>query len=176
LTGVLPDGRLTYALVLDGKSSVFMHAGIAAVAFSVVLACSAASADSLPKTATPMSSDAVEKIYAGNTVISKNFDAYFALDGSIKGLFGKPTVKALIEGSWSVAGNEICMYTFRSREPDSFRDCYQYWQDGRRVVALWSIHSDGSAVDQTNGYHVGEEKSLKAGDLVSDKYAASPPM
>lgn len=155
---------------------MFRFAGTAPVVFSVVLICSPALADSLPKTATPMSSQAVQKIYSGNSAIWKDSDVYFAPDGSLKGIFGKPTIKALMVGTWSVNGNEICIYTFRTKEPNSFRDCYQYWSEGRRVIALRSIRSDGSAVDQSNGYHVGEEGNLKPGDLVSARYMAAPAM
>jgi hypothetical protein len=135
--------------------------------------CSAARAEGLPVAAKPMGSEAVKKIYSGNSEITKDADLYFAPDGSVKGIFGKPKSNALIEGSWSVSGNEICIYTFKGKERNSFRDCYQYWIDGKRVIVLWSIHSDGSTVDQINGYHVGEEKNFKPGDVVSDKYDAT---
>ncbi|WP_158815977.1 DUF995 domain-containing protein [Methylocapsa sp. S129] len=149
---------------------------IASVIFFGGMLSLSALADSLPKTAAPMNSESVKKIYSGNTLISKYYDIYFAADGSIKGIFGKPSTKALIQGSWSVSGNEICMYTFRSKEPNSFRDCYQYWQDGRRIIALWSVHSDGSTVDQNGGYSVGEDRNLKSGDLISARYSAAPAM
>ena len=151
-------------------------AGIARAVFSGFLMSSPALADALPKTATPMSSEAVTKLFQGNSAIWKDEDIYFAPDGSVKGIFGKPTVKALIVGSWSVNDNELCVYTFRSKEKDPFRDCYQYWSDKKRIITLWSMHSDDSAPDQDNGYYFGEEKKLKPGDLVTDRYTAAPPM
>lgn len=140
----------------------------------ILLFSSAAIADGLPKTATPMSSDAIKRLYSGNTAIWKYSDLYFKADGSVEGTFGKPTITAKIDGTWSVINNEICIYTFRTKEPNSFRDCYQYWENGRNIISLWSIHSDGSPVDQNNGYHGGEDRNLKSGDLVSGKYPAAP--
>jgi Protein of unknown function (DUF995) len=134
--------------------------------------CASAGADSLPKTAAPMRSELVKKLYSGNTAIRKDSDIYFAPDGSIKGVYGKPQVKALMEGSWSVSANEICIYSYKGKDPNFYRDCYQYWSDGKRIVALWSAHSDNSAVDQIDGYYFGEEKALNPGDLVSEKLAA----
>jgi hypothetical protein len=134
--------------------------------------CAVAFADSLPKTAIPMNAESVKKMYSGNSAIWKDSDVYFLPDGSVQGVFGKPTVTDLIVGSWSVSGNEICVYTFQTKQPTPFRDCYQYWRDGKRIIALWSIHADGSAVDSNNGYHSGEDR-LKPGDLVSDKYQAA---
>jgi hypothetical protein len=149
---------------------VFRTQGIGFIIFVECFMCVSTRADSLPKTATPMNSESVKKLYSGNTAIWKDSDVYFAPDGSIKGLFGKPQIKALMEGSWSVSGNEICVYAYKGKEPSFYRDCYQYWLDGKRIVALWSGHSDNSAVDQIDGYHFGEEKKLNPGDLVSEKY------
>jgi len=151
---------------------VFRTEEIAIVALVSCFLGVPAHADSLPKTAIPMERELVKKLYSGNTAIWKDSNVYFAPDGSIKGLFGKPKINALMEGSWSVTGNEICIYTFKTKDPNFNRDCYQYWLDGKRIVALWSAHSDSSAVDQNNGYHFGEEKNLSPGDLVSEKYTA----
>lgn len=147
--------------------------GILAVASS--LPAVFAQAESLPKNASPMKSEVLKQIYSGNTAFWKDAEIYFAPGGSIKGLFGKPKIKALIEGSWSIAGNEICIYSYRTKEQNFSRDCFQYWLEGKRIVALWSAHADGSAADQVNGYHMGEEKTLRPGDLVSEEYSAFQP-
>jgi len=136
------------------------------------LMCAVALADSLPKTAIPMSAESVKKMYSGNSAILKDSDIYFLADGSVQGVFGKPKVKDLIVGSWSVSGNEICIYTFQAKQPSPFRDCYQYWMNGKRIVMIWSIHADGSSTDSNSGYRSGEDM-LKPGDLVSDKYQAA---
>jgi len=146
--------------------------GAPIVAAGLILSC-AALAESLPKTATPLSKDAVTRIYSDRTAIWKDADAYFAPDHTEKGVLGKPKATSVFMGTWTVSGNEICVYNFHKNSPATFRDCYKYWQDGKRVVTLWSIHSDGSPVDENNGYYVGEVDKLKPGDLVSDKYAAA---
>jgi Protein of unknown function (DUF995) len=185
LTAVPADGRLN-AFGFGGDPRVFRTKEIALVALMGFLIYASARADSLskpddsapkqanslPKTAIPMNSDMVKQIYSGKTAVWKDSDVYFAPDGSTKGLYGKPQIKALLEGSWSVTGNEICVYTYRTKDPNFYRDCYQYWLDKKRIVALWSEHSDNSPVDQVNGYHFGEENKLKPGDLVSEKYTA----
>ncbi len=153
---------------------MFGIAAKSAIALAGVVLSTATFADDLPKTAAPMSGDAVRKLYSGNSAISKNSDIFFEPDGSLKGIFGKPKVTDTIVGSRSVSGNEICLYTFRRKEPNSLRDCYQYWIDKKRTLTLWSIHGDGSAADQSDGYYVGEESNLKPGDLVSSEYAAAP--
>jgi hypothetical protein len=128
----------------------------------------------LPKSAEPMTVESIKFLYAGNSAIWKDSDIYFAPDGSAKGIFGKPMAKAAIEGTWSVSDNKICVYTFRSKMPGSFCDCYQWWRDGKSTISLWSTRSDGSIADATNGYQVDEEKNLKPGDLISVRYGSAP--
>jgi hypothetical protein len=113
-------------------------------------------------------------MYSGNSATSKDSDIYFSPDGSVKGIAGKPVAKEAIEGTWSVISNEICVYTFKSKQPGSFCDCYQWWRIGRRAFSLWTRRSDGSTVDAKNDYRVGEEGNLKIGDLVSTRYGAAP--
>jgi hypothetical protein len=165
-------GVLLFGERISGVDCVLRTEAIGLTIFLSCAICASARADSLRKTAAPMSSELVKKLYSGNTAIRKDSDIYFAPDGSIKGVFGKPQVKAFIEGSWSVTANEICMYIYKGKDPNFYRDCYQYWLDGKRIVALWSGHSDNSAVDQNDGYHFGEEKALSPGDLVSEKLSA----
>lgn len=149
--------------IVGGALAIFAEVCIAPIALAEVL----------PKTATPLNSESVTKLYAGKTAVDKNSDVFFAPKGTEKGVLGKPKVTGVLMGTWSVAGNEICMYVFRNKDPNSYRDCYKYWQDGNHILALWSSHSDGTAADPTNGYYRGEESKLKLGDLVSEKYQAA---
>jgi len=119
-----------------------------------------------------MASDALVAMYSGKTLVGKQGDIYFAPDHTDKGILGKPKMTTLLMGTWNVTGNEICTYNFRKNDRQSYRDCYKYWQDGGRVVTLWSAHSDGSAVDINNGYYSADDK-LVSGDLVSERYAAA---
>jgi hypothetical protein len=148
-------------------------AGRTPIAFAAVLSCGAALAEALPKTATPLDSEAVVKIYSGRTALWKDADVYFAPDGTAKGVLGKPKITGVSMGTWAVGGNEICIYAFRRNEGATFRDCYRYWRDGTRILTLWSSHGDGSAVDEKDGYYAGEEDKMKSGDRVSEKYSAA---
>jgi hypothetical protein len=151
-----------------------MKAIAAAVAASAAFFCASASADPLPKSATPMTSEAIRLMYSGNTAVWADSDIYFAPDGSIKGILGKPAAKNIIEGTWAIEGNTFCLYTFRSKAQVSSCDCYLWWRDGKRAISLWSPRSDGAPVDAANGYRLGEERNLKVGDLVSARYSAAP--
>ena len=149
-------------------------ARVAAVATATVLTSGGASADALPPTAHPVTSATVVALYSGKTALWKDSDVYFAPDGTAKGVIGKPKVKGVLMGTWAVSGNEMCLYAFRQNEGATFRDCYRYWRDeNRRLLTLWSSHSDGTSVDDKDGYYTGEQERLKAGDLVSDKYGAA---
>jgi len=143
---------------------------------SVVLAAAFFSgnvlAGQLPETAKPMSSEAVIAMYSGKTLVGSQSDIYFAPDHTDKGILGKPKMTTLLLGTWSVADNEICTYNFRKNDHQSYRDCYKHWQDGGRIVTLWSAHADGSPVDANNGYSNDGQK-LVAGDQVSERYAAA---
>ena len=147
--------------------------GAALVIIAEAFPSSAALAETLPTTARPMSSDAVTKLYAGKTAVGKDSDIFFAQSGIEKGILGKPKATNTLMGTWSVADNEICIYVFRKKDPNTYRDCYKYWQDGGHIITLWSSHSDGTAVDEKTGYYRGEEGKLKPGDLVSEKYDAA---
>jgi hypothetical protein len=148
-------------------------AGVAPVVLAAVLLCGGALGEPLPQGAKPASSATVVNSYSGRTAVWKDSDVYFAPDGTAKGVLGKPKITGVLMGTWAVSGNEICLYAFRQNEGASFRDCYKYWRDGKRLVTLWSAHSDGTPVDDKDGYYAGEEERLKPGDLVSDKYAAA---
>ena len=127
-------------------------------------------ADPLPKTAKPINSDEITKLYSGKTTDWKISSAYFAPDGTVKGYLGKPVVKTTFKGTWKVTGNEICM-EFSTPKDSGLSDCWKYWRNGKDVITLWSRHYDGSKADEANGYYKNEVAKLKAGDLVSAKYA-----
>lgn len=148
-------------------------ARVAPVALAAAIASGGASGEALPQGAHPTSSAAVVGFYAGKTAVWKDSDVYFAPDGTAKGVLGKPKITGVLMGTWAVSGNEICLYAFRQNEGATFRDCYKYWRDGKRLLALWSSRSDGTPVDDKDGYYTGEEDRLKTGDLVSEKYVAA---
>lgn len=146
---------------------------VAPATLAAVLVAGNASGEALPPRAHPASSATVVGLYSGKTAVWKETDVYFAPDGTAKGIIGKPKITGVLMGTWAVSGNEMCLYAFRQNEGATFRDCYKYWRDdNKRLIALWSSHSDGTPVDDKDGYYPGEQDRLKAGDLVSDKYAA----
>jgi hypothetical protein len=127
-------------------------------------------ADKLPKSAKPLSPQEITKIYSGNSSDWKASSAYFAPDGTVKGYVGKPKIKSTFKGNWAVSDNEVCM-EFSTQDGFNSTDCWKYWRSGKDILTLWSRHFDGSAVDDVNGYYKNEVAKLKAGDLVSAKYA-----
>jgi hypothetical protein len=147
---------------------------VAPLALAAVLAAGGASGEALPSGAHAVSGATVLGLYSGKTAVWKDSDVYFAPDGTAKGIIGKPKITGVLMGTWAVSGNEMCLYAFRQNEGATFRDCYKYWRDdNKRLFTLWSSHSDGTPVDDKDGYYAGEQDRLKAGDLVSDKYLAA---
>jgi hypothetical protein len=138
---------------------------LSCVAIIVFFSSAAVLADQLASTATPMSSDAISKIYSGKTAVWKSSEMYFSPDGTVKGLYGKPKPTSPFSGTWSVNGNELCATVAFSDKPTTYTDCWKWWTDGKKLVTLWSKHNDNSAVDETHGYF--KEIEFRRGDLVS---------
>jgi hypothetical protein len=100
------------------------------VAPAAVLSCySGAVGEQLLRTASPMSREVLTKLYSGKTALGVESDIYFLPDNTFKGLIGKPKTVSPITGTWSVAGNELCIYSFRRDDLGTYCDCYEYWSN-----------------------------------------------
>lgn len=130
----------------------------------------AAMADKLPKGATPLSANEVRAIYSGKTGVYRVSDIYYDPNGTTKGVFGKPKPTSTFKGTWTVKGNERCMYNKPKGDPKTYTDCNAFWRVGKKLYSLWTVHYDGSKPDTE--YSTEELKQHKKGDLVSKKYAA----
>ena len=130
-------------------------------------------ADPLPKGARPLSEKALAKMYAGTTLNWTTSRAYFAPDGSLKGIAGKNRLgDTLFWGRWTVKGNEVCMSgPFRNRttgKTGTTTDCWKWFLGpDRQPWTLWSVHYDGSAPDLAEGYSREEITRMRRGDGVS---------
>ena len=140
------------------------------LALTLVSTASAAHADRLPKSAVALTPAAVTAFYSGKTAnyagISKVF---FDPDGTIKGVYGNPP-KGWFTGTWSVKGNEGCMYP-QENDGKQHPNCNKYWQVGKRLYSLWSVHDDGSAVDLKNGYTYKDASKYTPGNSIAALYA-----
>jgi hypothetical protein len=129
-----------------------------------------ADAKKLPKNAAPMTADEVKALYAGNSAVWENSKAFFSPDGKTKGVFGKGKKRVAYAGEWSVADNEVCMKNSPKGEAKVYTDCWKWWRVGDKTITLWSVHFDGSKVDEKTGYY-DEMRSIKRGDKVSAEFA-----
>ena len=140
-------------------------------------ACQMAWADKLPKDAVKLTAAEVKAIYSGTTGVYGVTNMYYAPDGTIKGIVGKPgifrqlKITSTFKGTWQVNGNEICARKEGKGAPKA--NCNTFWRSGKKLYTLWSTHSDGSKPDTKNGYFTNELKLHRKGDLVSKKYAAA---
>lgn len=132
-------------------------------------------ADQLPKSAKALTTDEIKILYANHTAVWKpNSMAYFAPDGSVKGIYKNGTYS----GTWAVTGNESCMMSqgtdakTKASVGKTYTDCWQWFRDSKnKYWTLWSKHFDGSKVKK-NDYYDGEIKKLRIGDLASAKVDA----
>jgi hypothetical protein len=144
------------------------------LATAVSIFATTAIADPLPKDAKPVAAKSLIKIYAGKTADWSTSKAFFAADGTIKGI-NTSNGTSIYWGKWTAKGNEVCMVnswkdTGTGKTGDGAKDCWKWWQaaDGT-LWQLWSVHYDGSKPSKTD-YYTGEEANLKKGDLVSKKF------
>ena len=141
------------------------------IAFALTTAV--ASAGKLPKGAVEMTRHEVKKIFSDTTAFYSKSDQYYAPDGTTKGVFGKPRIVTTFKGTWSVKGNEFCAKNGPKGESTIYIDCFKFWKSGDQVYGLWTVHYDGTTVDEKNGYYTDELKHHLRGDQVSKKYAAA---
>lgn len=134
----------------------------------------AATADALPEDAKPVSAASISKLYSGNSTDWKESMAYFAPDGTIKGVH-TGNGNAIYWGTWRVKGNEICM-TNDWKNVDTgesgggLTDCWKWYVDG--AGKPWQLHSvrfDGSKPG-ADDYYTDEIKKIRKGDIVSKKH------
>lgn len=105
-------------------NTMFRNAILAA---ALAVAAWPALADPLPNGARPLGAKALHKLYSGTTLNWKTSRAWFAPDGTLKGVAGKGKLgETLFWGTWTVKGNEVCMSgPFRNRitgKEGQFRD------------------------------------------------------
>lgn len=144
-----------------------------AIVFSIVVFTGCSTAAELPKSAKPLSAEEVKEVYSSKTAVwSKDNAAFFASDGSVKGVYGG----GYFSGTWDVSDNEVCMRVqgtdAKTKKSDgkTYVDCWKWFRDGKkRAWAIWSVHHDGSTPSKRD-YSTEEIEKLKSGDLVTEKY------
>ncbi len=144
-----------------------------AIALAAITAT--APADPLPRDAQPLGTGSVAGIYAGTTVDWGKSRALFTKDGKVKGISTRNGT-TLFWGSWSVAGNEICMRNewrnVTTGEAGTVpEDCWKWYVDSQgEPWTLWSRHFDKTPADTKNGYYKGEAAKMRRGDGVSAEF------
>ncbi len=149
---------------------------ISAVAAALVLcAASVAWADALPDGAKPISAKWLAKYYAGKSADWDSSKAYFAPDGTVKGINTSDGGKSIFWGKWSAKGNEVCMVNSwknlsSGKTGSGSTDCWKWYAaaDGT-LWQLWSVHYDGTKPGKDD-YYAGEDKKLRKGDIVSKTF------
>lgn len=126
-------------------------------------------AEPLPKDAVKLKPTEVKAIYSGKSADWTKVSAYFAPNGK---LFMVAKDKSfVVEGTWSVKGNQICTKTrftpLKGGKPGSDSDCTSWFKAGDRSFNMWSKEKD-----KTNGYEANGEKRLSAGDTVTAEFKA----
>lgn len=150
-----------------------MKAIITATAAIGLLATTAA-ADPLPEGAKPIGPASLTKLYSGRTLDWDTSMAYFAPDGTVKGI-NTQTGDSIFWGNWTVKGNEVCMVnnwkSLGTGETGSgATDCWKWWVAGEKEYwTLWSVRYDGSQ-PPADDYYDGELKKFRKGDAVSRKF------
>jgi hypothetical protein len=128
---------------------------------ALVVVTQGANGETLPSTAKPMTAQEVTDLYSGKTKVFAHSSMYFAPDHHVIGAAqGKP-----VKGTWSVSSNELCLQT-----KGGGKDCWKWWSDSGRPIALWMIRSYGSKLDPTNDYSNDEAGHLQSGDSGTESY------
>lgn len=126
------------------------------------------SAATLPNGANELPSN-VKAMYQGKSAEWKSVRIFFAPDGSAKMV--RKDRKAFGEGSWTVAGNKMCLSinTIRvtDKKKDTVKDCYSWFKSGDKYFMRWS--GDDTKPD---AYRDDEPSRLVMGDEVSKDFAA----
>jgi Protein of unknown function (DUF995) len=160
------------------KMRKFLSCNLISLIVGLPLCATSALAAKLPKGAVPLTEAEVSALYSNHTAVwAPNAMAYFAEDGTVKGIF-PDTAKP---GNWTAKNNEFCMniqgVDAKAKKLDgkTYSDCWQWFKDSKgKFWALYSKKWDNSKVDPTN-FNKDEYGHLKAGDLVSAKYIAPLP-
>lgn len=131
-------------------------------------------ADPLPETAKPIGAASLKKFYSGSSTNWDTSKAYFAPDGTVKGInTGNGT--SIYWGKWTVKGNEVCMVnSWRNlgtgESGGGATDCWKWYVDADGTYwTLWSVHYDGSK-PKADDYYKGEADKIRRGDTVSKKF------
>lgn len=112
---------------------------LAACLLSALSLAGPAAAGPLPKDATPIAAGSLKSFYAGSTANWTNSTAYFAPDGTVRGIFtAKDGGRHAYDGTWRVKGNEVCMDTRGHGETGAPNtDCWKWYLGADRVY--WTL-------------------------------------
>lgn len=146
-----------------------MRISINASVAIMLAAVTTASAATLPKGATELSSAEVKAMYEGKSSDWKSVKVFFAPDGSAKMV--RKDKKAYGDGKWTVSGNKMCLSINAVQVADKSNrtvdDCYSWFRSGDKHFMRWS--GDESKAD---AYRDDEPTRLAKGDMVSKDHAA----
>lgn len=133
----------------------------------------AALAEPLPKDAKPIAAKSLMSFYSGSTANWGNSMAYFAPDGTVKGVSTPKTGgKRAYQGNWGAKGNEVCMKVkVLGTDWEPSTDCWKWYLGAENELwTLWSVHFDKTKPTK-NDYYTGEKDKLSRGDHVSKAFA-----
>lgn len=143
-------------------------------AAAATMMAGAAAADPLPADAKPLAAESLAAFYAGKTADWKTSKAYFAPDGTLKGI-NTENGASIYWGKWTVKGNEVCMVNdWRNTQTGDSggpaTDCWKWYVDGSGTFwQLWSVRYTGQKPPRDD-YYTGEEKKFRKGDKVSKQF------
>lgn len=141
---------------------------LAAASFEV-----SANAEPLPEGAKPIAATSLTALYSGSTANWGNSKAYFAPDGTVKGVSTPETGgKRAYQGNWSAKGNEVCMKVkVLGTDWEPSTDCWKWYLGAENELwTLWSVHYDKTKPTKDD-YYTDEKNKLSRGDLVSKAFA-----
>ncbi len=146
---------------------------VSAVLAGGVCLATTAFADPLPKDAKPIAAKSLSALYGGSTAKWGNSTAYFAPDGTVRGIFTEDNgTRRAYQGGWQAKGNEVCMTVkVLKTDWDASTDCWKWYLGGDGTLwTLWSVHYDKTKPTK-NDYYTDEKSKLSRGDKVSKSFA-----
>jgi len=130
-------------------------------------------AEPLPKDAKPIAAKSLSALYSGNTAKWDNSTAFFAPDGTVKGIFTEENgTRRAYQGEWRTKGNEVCMTVkVLKTDWDASTDCWKWYLGAdKQIWTLWSVHYDKTKPTK-NDYYTSEKDNISRGDSVSKAFA-----
>lgn len=129
-------------------------------------------AEPLPKDAVPIGASSLTSFYAGSSSNWTNSKAYFAPDGSVKGVYTADDGKKFpYAGKWDVKRNEVCMRVSGVGKTKVTTDCWKWYLGADNAYwTLWTVHFDNTKPTK-NDYYKSEATKISRGDTVSAEFA-----